>query len=252
MAHEKIYIYGKHATEEALRNNPHSIQKLLLSKENPDEELRFLAESFGRPVEVFPKDHIPHGVEHGANHQGVIAEISVEGLMRPYREFVEGLSIGQSTALVLLGEVQDPQNVGAIIRSAAAFGVAGILFPEHNQAQVSGVVVKVSAGMTFRIPLVAIGNVNTTIRDLKERGFWIYGLDETGTNPLAKETFDAPAVFVLGNEGAGIREKTLELCDIRLAIPMNERCESLNVAASGAITLYAWSAQHPEALSPKN
>jgi 23S rRNA (guanosine2251-2'-O)-methyltransferase len=98
------------------------------------------------------------------------------------------------------------------------------------------------------VPLVAIGNVNEALRTLKEKGFWIYGLAMEG-NPLPKEIFDAPAAFVLGNEGAGIREKTLETCDIALSIPMHPRCESLNVAVSAGVVFNAWSGQHPQALS---
>jgi 23S rRNA (guanosine2251-2'-O)-methyltransferase len=101
--------------------------------------------------------------------------------------------------------------------------------------------------MAFRVPLVSIGNVNTTLRDLKDKGYWIYGLAMEGT-PLNEENFDAPSVFVLGNEGAGIREKTLETCDIALSIPMNPRCESLNVAVSAGVVFHSWSQKHPHAL----
>ena len=147
-----------------------------------------------------------------------------------------------------MGELQDPHNVGAIIRSAAAFGVSGVLMPEHNQAPITGAVVKVSAGMAFRIPLVRIGNINTVIRDLKERGFWVYGLDGEAKTSIVDESFDAPTVFILGNESKGIREKTAELCDVMLSIPMHPQCESMNVASSTSVALYAWSAKHPNAL----
>jgi 23S rRNA (guanosine2251-2'-O)-methyltransferase len=181
------------------------------------------------------------------SHQGAIAVIDAGALVIPFGEFLDTLHIGKATSLALLGEVQDPHNVGAIIRSAAAFGLSGVLIPEHNQAQVTGTVVKTSAGMAFRIPLVSIGNVNDTIRTLKEKGFWIYGMAMDG-NSLPEEKFDAPAVFILGNEGAGIREKTLEACDIKLAIPMHPRCESLNVAVSAGVVFNAWVAQHPHAM----
>lgn len=249
MAQEKIYIYGKHALVEALTNTPKAVEKIFLSPQSADGEIQSLAQSAKVPTETFlPKTVLP-GVDKDAVHQGVIAQIVVESLMRPYRDFAENLTVTPSTMLVLLGEIQDPQNVGAIIRSAAAFGAAGVLIPEHNQAQVTGLVVKISAGMAFRVPLVTIGNVNTTIRDLKERGFWVYGMDETATHPLNKEIFDAPTLFIPGNEGTGLREHTRELCDILVSVPMSPKCESLNVAASTAVTLYAWSSQHPESLS---
>lgn len=249
MAQEKIYIYGKHAVTEALRNTPKAVEKIFLASQTAESDLNTLAKQAGVTVEILSPKTILPGVDKDAVHQGVVGQIIVEGLMRPYKEFADSLTVNPSTALLLLGEIQDPQNVGAIIRSAAAFGVAGVLIPEHNQAPVTGLVVKISAGMAFRIPLVAIGNVNTTIRDLKERGFWIYGMDETATHPLNKEVFDAPTVFIPGNEATGLREHTRELCDILISIPMNPQCESLNVAASTAVALYAWSSQHPERLS---
>ena len=103
--------------------------------------------------------------------------------------------------------------------------------------------------MAFRIPLVTIPNVNTVLRDLKEGGFWVYGLEGEGTTTTATERYTKPTVFVLGNEGSGLREKTREVCDELLSIPIHPRCESLNAAAATAIVLSGWSAQHPEALS---
>lgn len=249
MNQEKTYIYGKHPVSEALLNAPHTVVRVFLSPHLEDRDFKNLITKTGVLVATLSPQNAPF-LEKDAVHQGVAAEISLSGLMREYREFVDGLEINPNTALVLLGEIQDPQNVGAIVRSAAAFGIAGVLIPEHQQAPVTGLVIKVSAGMAFRVPLVSIGNVNTTVRDLKERGFWVYGLDESASRPLNKEVFDAPTLFVLGNEARGIREKTRELCDILLSIPMSARCESLNVAASAAVVFYAWSAQHGEALTP--
>jgi 23S rRNA (guanosine2251-2'-O)-methyltransferase len=164
--------------------------------------------------------------------------------MRTYKTFVDDLEITPRTSLVLLDELTDPHNVGAIIRSAAAFGVSGVLIPEHRQAPVTGTVVRVSAGMSFVIPLVTVGNVNTALRDLKDKGFWIYGLTENGDTNITKETFDKPTVFVIGNEGRGIREKTEELCDFKLRIPIHKQCDSLNASASAAAVFYAWTVQH--------
>lgn len=248
MHKDRTYIYGKHAVSEALQHMPHIIERVYLTAQFDDESLKALIAKKGLPTTSFPAQGLL-GIEKDAVHQGVVAEVSLATLVRPYRDFATNLAVDNDTALVLLGEIQDPQNVGAIIRSAAAFGIAGVLIPEHNQAQVTGLVVKVSAGMAFRVPLVSVGNVNTAIRDLKERGFWVYGLDEASPKPLPKEVFDAPALFILGNEAKGIREKTRELCDILVSIPMDPRCESLNAAAAAAVTLYAWSAQHPKALT---
>lgn len=245
---EKIYIYGKNALIEALENTPQIIKRVHLSPEIDDPRLKHALKSRGIPVQMMDAVEARRTVGD-ASHQGVIAVIDAGSLMVSFGDFIAKLQVGKATALAVMGEVQDPHNVGAIIRSAAAFGLSGVLIPEHNQAQVTGTVVKTSAGMAFRIPLVSIGNVNDTLRTLKEAGFWIYGLSMDG-NPISTEKFDAPAVFVLGSEGAGIREKTLETCDIQLSIPMHPRCESLNVAVSAGIVFNTWSAQHPHAMRP--
>jgi 23S rRNA (guanosine2251-2'-O)-methyltransferase len=247
MREDTIYIYGTHALIEAVRSSPKMIERVFVA-DKPDRDLAALLQQAGIPVERFDPKTMPRGMDREANHQGHIGRVRITKLVQSYEDFIQTLEVTNDTALVLLGELQDPQNVGAVIRTAAAFGLRGVLIPEHNQAQVTGSVVKVSAGMAFRVPLVSIGNVNNTIKDLKERGFWIYGLDGSAKQSLTKEAFEAPTVFILGNEQNGIREKTLEHCDIGLSIPMSPDCESLNVAASAAVALYAWSTKHPGAL----
>lgn len=250
MKQDKIYIYGKHALTEALRNNPKSVDRIF-SASKIDGELADLVRDANVRVDQLRQGGMPDGIEKNATHQGLIGRVSLRALVRPYKPFIESLKVTKDTCLIVLGEIQDPHNVGAIIRSAAAFGAAAVLMPEHNQAPVSGAVVKVSAGMAFKMPLVQIPNVNMTLEDLKKRGFWIYGLDGSAKQSVVSEEFDQPTVIVLGNEGDGIRQKTLELCDIPLSIPMSPDCESLNVAASAAVALYAWSVRHPGALLPK-
>ena len=250
MKQDKIYIYGKHAVTEALRNNPKCLDRIF-SVSNLEGELSALAKAANIRTDRMSGQGLPSGIEKNATHQGIIGRVVLTSLVQPYKDFIETLSITPATSVVILGELQDPHNVGAVIRSAAAFGVSAVLIPEHKQAPVTGAVVKVSAGMAFHVPLVQIGNVNTTIEDLKKRGFWIYGLDGNAKQSVVDEKFEGPTAIVLGNEAEGIRLKTLEACDIPLSIPMAPGCESLNVAASAAVALYAWSARHPEALKGK-
>jgi len=249
MKQSKLYIYGKHALMEALKNAPRSVRKVYLSPKVQDEQLRAAIRKAGVQTAALEGKQLDSVEGHGT-HQGVVAHVSSEDLVVPFKEFLKGLTITNSTGLVLLGEIQDPHNVGAIIRSAAAFGMSGVLMPEHNQAPVTGAVVKVSAGMAFRIPLVQIGNINQTVRDLKDAGFYIYGLaGEKGAKDITKMPFDAPTVFIIGNEGAGIRQKTREYCDELVAIPMHPKCESLNASVSAAVAMYAWAVKHPESLN---
>jgi 23S rRNA (guanosine2251-2'-O)-methyltransferase len=244
----KVYMYGRHALIEALRHTPQVVRKVFLAPEMRDTELKALLVqnaisvselTSGRGKELVGKDSV---------HQGVIATINPSALLYTLDDFLKTLNAAKKPSVVVLGEVQDPHNVGAIIRSAAAFGISGVLIPDHNQAPITGAVVKSSAGMVFRIPIVSIKNVNHALSVLKEKGFWIYGLAAKGAKALGTEVFDVPSAFVVGNEGSGIREKTLEACDVTLSIPIHSHTESLNAAVSAAVVFYEWSRKHPEAL----
>lgn len=243
------YIFGKHAVREVLREWPDVVVEVHVAADFSDESILALVEAKKVQLKILNQKNPPRGVSSNAPHQGVVAGIFAHRLTVPYKEFKQTLTITPDTALLVLGEVQDPHNVGAVIRSAAAFGLKGVLIPPHNQAPITGTVVKVSVGMAFRIPLVTISNVNATLRDLKESGFWIYGLEGNGTVSTVTEKYPKPSVFVLGNEGSGLREKTKETCDDLISIPIHPQCESLNAAAATAIVLASWSAKHPKALS---
>lgn len=246
-APSKVFIYGKHALMEALTSAPQVVRKAFISPDVREKELRDLLAKHKIPTERLEGNR---GRDYVGNesHQGVIASINPSALLISFDDFLRTLDMSKNPAVAVLGEVQDPHNVGAIIRSAAAFGLAGVLIPEHNQAPITGTVVKTSAGMAFRVPLVAIGNVNHTLEVLKKKGFWTYGLAMEGATNLSGEAFDRPSAFVVGNEGSGVREKTLAACDIALSIPMHSRTESLNAAVSAAVVFYEWSKKHPEAL----
>jgi len=249
MKAEVEYIFGKHAVREVLRERPDVVVEVHVAADFSDESILELVDAQKKSLKVLNQKNPPRGVSSNAAHQGVVAGILPSKLTVAYKDFKQTLVATPDTALLVLGEVQDPHNVGAVIRSAAALGLKGVLIPPHNQAPVTGAVVKVSAGMAFRIPLVTISNVNATLHDLKENGFWVYGLEGEGTVSTVTEKFPKPSVFVLGNEGSGLREKTKEACDDLISIPMHPRCESLNAAAATAIVLASWSAKHPGALS---
>ncbi|MES2014616.1 MAG: 23S rRNA (guanosine(2251)-2'-O)-methyltransferase RlmB [Patescibacteria group bacterium] len=245
MQREKVYIYGKHAIAEAVQNASHVVKKVFIAPTFDDAKVLALIRDKKIPTATLKGSDV---VGNDAVHQGLVAIIETEALLIPFDTFAKTLDVSKKPALVLLGELQDPHNVGAIIRSAAAMGLSGVLIPEHRNAPITGAVVKTSAGMAFRIPLISIGNVNQTIRILKDKGFWTYGLAGKGSQELPNESFTEPSLFIIGNEGKGIREKTEELCDVLLRIPMHPRTESLNAAASAAIVFYEWSRGHKDAL----
>lgn len=242
---DKIYIYGKHAVSEAVENAPHIVKKVFIAPSFDDGKIRALVAKAGIQAQILKGNDL---IGADAVHQGIVALVETDLLLRPFEAFFDSFNPTADSAFALLGEIQDPHNAGAIIRSAAAMGLSGVLIPKDRTVQVTGAVVKTSAGMAFRIPLISIGNINQTIRLLKDKGFWIYGLSGKGSGELNKETFTAPSVFIVGNEGKGIREKTEELCDVTLKIPMHPRTESLNAAASAAVVFYEWSTEHPNAL----
>ena len=241
------FIYGRHAVKVLLDTDPARVKGLYVSV-TAEPEFKPYAQRHNITIEPLSAHRFDKELE-GAVHQGVVAKVALGGLVEDYATFVKSINDpSPSAALVLLNEVTDPHNVGAIIRSAAAFGAAAVLVPSHNQAPITGAVAKASAGAVFMIPIIAINNENQTILDLKERGFWIYGLAGEGDHEVSKEKFDAPAVFVVGSEGEGLRPKTREHCDILLRIPMHPAVESLNASVSAAVVLSHWSGQHPEAL----
>lgn len=241
-----VYIYGRHAVLEALKNRPDVVHEVFVLD---DIEVKATAAETNVAVSTLNEVRLPGDIPKTATHQGCVAVIDVSKLTLSYKTFANTLDPTPETALLVLGEVQDPHNVGAVIRSAAAFGLGGVLVPPHRQAPINGTVIKVSAGGAFSLPLVEISNVNATLTDLKKRGFWVYGLEGEGGTSLHEEAFKKPSVFVLGNEATGLREKTKEACDELLSIPTHPRIESLNAAASAAAVFSTWSAQHPTALN---
>lgn len=251
MKQPKIFIYGRHAVEEALINVPTAVRKVYVSSKMDDTNLRRLIDRTGVQTEPLDPRRVTSYVEGNAPHQGIVASIAPHEIERSFSSFLDTFTPTSDTLLVLLHEVQDPHNVGALIRSAVAFGASAILMPSKKQASVTPATVKASAGMLFRLPLVSVDSIPDALAALKEKGVRVYGLAGDSEHSIVDEPFRAPSVLVLGNEGAGIPQAVRKLCDLTLAIPMHSRAESLNVAASGAVALYAWSLRHKKALSSR-
>ncbi len=248
MKQNKVFTYGRHALKEALDFAPHALTKVYLDSKQIDTKLQRQIEAANIPIAKLSEGMARSDMKSGTAHQGIIGSVSIPQLLQPYERFLESLQNTPSTSVVLLSGVQDPHNVGAIIRTAAGFGASAVLLPEVGTASVTGAVLKVSAGMAFRIPLVTIKSTKQVVADLKKRGFKIYALAGEGTTPIHSEKFEGPAAFIFGNEGSGIADEIRNKADVVLSIPIHSRTESLNVAASAAVALYAWSAAHPEAL----
>lgn len=250
MKQNRIYIYGKHAVMEALRYAPQALTKVYIDPKLADPEFKKLLQSANLPTAKLSEGLARADLASGTAHQGIVGQLSIPQLMLAYPKWADTLAITPDTSLVLLAGVQDPHNVGAIIRSCAGFGTVAVLLPTVGQSPVTGVVAKSSAGMAFRIPMVQVDDMLHAIADLKKRGFKAYGLTGDGPHSLHAEVFEGPALFILGNEGTGLPPHLRALCDRLLAIPTHPRAESLNVAAAAAVTLFAWSSRHGGALRP--
>lgn len=226
---------------------PHAVKRVYIARGFQDNAINKLIERNNLTREPLQEGESRADIKGNSSSQGIVVQISLIDMMQPFEQFLDALKSSPSTALIMLSAVQDPHNVGAIIRSAAAFGVSGVLIPQQNQSPITAAVIKSSAGMAFQIPLVTIPSVQTALAMLKKRGFKAYAL-AAGKQNISDAAFASPSVLVLGNEGQGIDKGLRALCDETLSIPMHMRAESLNVAASAAIALHSWSAKHPEAL----
>lgn len=232
-------IYGKHAVLTAALKRPDCIRTVWA-----DERYRTEPALASMKIETLSQGTIDK-LPRDAVHQGIVAQLDVEKLVVDFRDWKHTITDpSPATSVVILGELTDPQNIGAIIRSAVAFGVSAIIMPEHRGAGITSTVIKVSVGTIFSIPVVEASNINTALRDLKDIGFWVYGLESDGDVMLHKESFTRASAFVVGNEGDGLRLKTREHCDTILSIPMKGPAESLNAATATAVALYAWSVNH--------
>lgn len=243
MSNENEFIYGRNPVEELLRTNPEMVEKVYLKK-------GVQSKVFSAIVSLSSKNRIPVAdvpgsklfeLVGGVNDQGVVAAIG-QVAYEEFEEWLASIEPDADTAILLLDEIEDPHNFGAILRTAAAAGISAILVPKHRQAPVNAAVFKTSAGTAGRIPIVRVVNLNQAILALKEHRFWIAGLDMQGDS-LWGQTFDVPMAFVIGNEGRGMRKKTGEHCDFLLSIPMFNNVESLNASVSAALVCYEWRRQ---------
>jgi len=237
-------LYGVHAVEEALRAGRRRFDHVLVARERHDLRLERLVADLrqaGIRVHAEPREQLTH-IAGVPAHQGVVAVVrpqdflSLEDLFEPQ---LRDASVQSSARLLLaLDGVEDPQNLGALLRVADGAGVDGILLTERRSAPLSPVAVKASAGATEHLRIARVVNLVRALEELKERNLWIIGLDERGTEDYDRFDFSGNCVLVLGREGAGLHDLVRKTCDHLLRIPMAGGVSSLNVAAAGAVVLY--------------
>lgn len=228
-------LSGIHPVTEALKAGQ-PLERILIAKGAGGPKLQIIIDLAKRakiPVRYEPREALDR-TSKTAVHQGVIALTSGQR----YAQLTDIPAKAQ--LLVLLDGVEDPHNLGAIVRSAHAAGADAVLIPERRAAPVTEVAAKAAAGALAHIPVVRIGNVAQTLEKLKGDGFWIYGLTERGTESYDKVAFHVPTVLVVGAEGAGIHELVAKHCDVLVSIPMYGKIGSLNVSVATGIALFEW------------
>lgn len=233
------WIYGRNAVMEALQAKRRDVFTLLLAvgieEKGRIQEILKLAAARKCKVERVPKERL---AKMGDNPQGVALEVSGY----PYVGLSDILLLAQQRQedlfILMLDMIQNPQNLGTLLRSAEAAGVHGIIIPQHRAADVTPAVVNASSGATEHM-LIAQANLVQVIDELKKLDVWVVGLDGgPGSQPVQNIRLDGPIAIVVGNEGEGMRALVREKCDFLLGLPMRGRIESLNAAVAGSIVLY--------------
>ncbi len=233
---DHLIIYGRNVIDEALKSHIYISRAFFTDSKNLSNEMKELQKNIEKHdiVLEFVEDHQLDEITHSKDHQGVAAKIK-DFVYSDAFKILDGLD--HDPFIIVLDQIQDPQNFGAIIRSAYGAGVDLIILPDHGSVTVTPSVLKASAGYAFRMPVSIETNLARTIDELKKRNIWVYAATMDGT-PYINMDFKGPLAFVFGNEGKGIRRLVLEKCDGKVSIPMARKMDSLNVSASAAIILF--------------
>ena len=224
---------GVHPVREALRAH-RPLDKVLVAKGSGGpriQEIIDLCRDQSVPVRFEPREMLDR-LSKGLPHQGVVAFGAAHGFV----ELSEVTSDAQ--LLVLLDGVEDPHNLGAIIRTSHAAGVDAVIVPERRAAPLTETVERAAAGAMEYLPVARVTNVTQSLEKLKQQGFWIYGLDEQGTELYTEVEYARPTVIVLGSEGKGIHQGVQKHCDVLVKIPMAGEVSSLNVSVAAGVVLF--------------
>jgi 23S rRNA (guanosine2251-2'-O)-methyltransferase len=231
-------LSGIHPVAEALREG-RPLERVLIAQGAGGprlQEIIDLARRASVPVRFEPRGGLDRLAGTSA-HQGVVAL----GAARKYADLEAAKS---SQLVVVLDGVEDPHNLGAIIRTAHAAGAGAVIIPERRAAGITDVVAKAAAGALEHLPVVRVTNVNRSLEELKERGYWIYGLDERGAESYDQVEYAVPTVMVLGGEGKGLHDQVKKHCDMLVRIPLAGKISSLNVSVAAGVVLFEYRRRH--------
>ena len=232
-------LEGRNAIGEALKAG-RTIDKLFIASGDTDKGLqRLAAQAREAGAVVVPVDRRKLDLmSYTRSHQGVIALAAAHAYYTIDDILEEAASRGQNPLIVICDELSDPHNLGAILRTAECAGAHGVIIPKRRSVGLTAVVGKASAGAIEYMPVARVSNIAATLRELKQRGVWIFGTAAGGATALYEADLTLPAAVVIGNEGVGMSRIVAEQCDFKVSIPMKGRISSLNASAAAAILLY--------------
>ena len=231
-------LYGLHPVEEAIRAGGRRLEYVLLARDRSPrlDALAELCRAAGVRVSLQTKDQLTRIARTDA-HQGVVGAVR-ERKFLTIEDLIAARGRYQHRFFLALDGVEDPHNLGALLRSADGAGVDGVILPERRTAPISAVVAKTSAGASEHVPIARVTNITRALEQMKKANIWIIGLDERGTPDYTAFDFAADCCLVLGAEGAGLHDLVKKTCDHLLRIPMAGSVSSLNVSVAGAVVMY--------------
>ena len=232
-------LIGRNAVTEALRAG-RGINKILLAdgdREGQVSEITALAKERGIILQFVERSKI-ESIAGGLRHQGVLAYVAPVAYAELEDILAKAEAAGEPPFLLLLDELEDPHNLGALLRTADATGVHGVLIPKRRSVPLTATVAKTSAGAVEYVPVARIGNISQTLKALKEKGFWVAGADMDGSQNYYEADLTGPLVLVVGSEGKGMGRLTKEQCDFIVKMPMVGKINSLNASVAGSILMY--------------
>ncbi len=233
------WIWGRHPVIEAIRAG--RAEEVLMETNRGSSphaaELQALAGAHLVPLRRVERAEIEK-IAPGESTQGVAARVRLPAGMDLHTVLTSLKGSPSIPFLLALDQIQDPHNVGALLRTANAAGVHGVLLPDRRTSPISGAVTRVSAGAVYHVPLVEVGNLARALREARAAGLWVAGLDETAHQTIYDTDLTVPLVLAVGNEGEGLRRLTRDHCDFLLRVPMAGAIASLNASVAGAIAMY--------------
>ena len=236
---ESTLIEGRHAVSEALRSG-RTIDKIYLLYGTTDSALtaiRRSASAQGIAVNECDRQRLDAMSTTGV-HQGVIAVAAAHAYARLEDLLQAAEDAGEAPLLVVCDGINDPHNLGAIIRTAGAVGAHGVVIPKHRSVGLTAAVAKAAAGALEYVPVARVSNMTAALKELKERGVWIYGTSDRGSGGLYETDLTGPAAIVIGSEGDGMSRLVSETCDFVISIPMRGKIASLNASNAAAVVLF--------------